>query len=115
MFEFLFVIGLVLAYYGYAVSNNPKMWGEQGKKDISEKNWKQYVKRNGRFFMYSGVLLALLASVDALVGLPNLVYILVLVCGEAALYFPLGKWMKENEGTWNAWPKRHKEEKKKKQ
>ena len=94
-----------MAYYGYAVSNNPKMWGEQGKKAVSEKNWKEYIKRNGRFFMYSGILMALLASVDALITLPNLVYILILVGGEVILYYPFGKWMKENENTWNAWPK----------
>lgn len=113
MFEFLLVIGLLLAYYGYSVSNNSKMWGEQGKKEIKEENWKEYVKRNGHFFMYSGILLALLAAVDEMVSLSNLVYIVVLVGGELCLYYPFGKWMKEKEGTWYAWPNRHKKEEKK--
>lgn len=108
MFEFMFVIGLCLAYYGYAVSTNPRMWGEQGKKDIKEENWKEYRKKNGTFFLYSGVLFVLLAAADALFTLSDLLYILILVAGEMLLYYPLGKWMKEHEDTWNAWPNRHK-------
>ncbi len=108
MFEFMIVIGLLLAYYGYAVSTNPRMWGDQGKKDIQEKNWKEYRKRNGAFFMQSGILFSLLAAADAIFALNDLLYILILVGGEAILYYPLGKWMKEKENTWNAWPNRHK-------
>ena len=29
MFEFLFVIGIVLAFYGYSVMKNPHVWGDQ--------------------------------------------------------------------------------------
>lgn len=108
MFEFLIVIGLVMAYYGYAVSTNPRMWGDQGKDVIQEKNWKEYRKRNGKFFLYSGILLSLLAVLDSVMGLSSLLFCLILLGGEAYLYYPLGKWMKEHEGTWNAWPKHNK-------
>lgn len=108
MFEFMIVIGLVLAYYGYAVSQNPRMWGEQGKKHVQEKNWKTYVRKNGQFCLRSGILFSLLAVLDILFSVPNLLYIVILLGGEAWIYYPLGKWMKENEGTWNAWPKNKK-------
>lgn len=111
MFEFLFIIGLVLAYYGYSVAGNPRVWGEQGIHEISEKNWIGYVIRNGKFFMYSGFLLAGLAALDVIFQFSSIMYTLILVGGEALLYYPLGKWMKEKEGTWNAWPRRHKKKK----
>lgn len=34
MFEFLFVIGIVLAFYGYSVMKNPHVWGDQGRDEI---------------------------------------------------------------------------------
>ncbi len=30
MFQFMLVVGLVLAYYGYAVTKNPRIWGTRG-------------------------------------------------------------------------------------
>ena len=37
MFQFMLVVGLVLAYYGYAVTKNPRIWGDQGRDAIKEK------------------------------------------------------------------------------
>ena len=36
MFQFMLVVGLVLAYYGYAVTKNPRIWGDQGRDAIKE-------------------------------------------------------------------------------
>ena len=36
MFEFLFVMGAVFAFYGYSVMKNPRVWGEQGREEIHE-------------------------------------------------------------------------------
>ena len=54
MFQFMLVVGLVLAYYGYAVTKNPRIWGNQGRDAIKEENWNRYVRYNGQFAMYAG-------------------------------------------------------------
>lgn len=108
MFQFLLVIGLVLAYYGYAVTRNPHIWGEQGKDCIKEEYWREYVIRNGRFVMYSGFLLAALAALDAAVSLAKWLYLLILLGGLALLLYPLAHWMKTTHGTWNPWPRKKK-------
>ena len=51
MFEFLFVIGIVLAFYGYSVMKNPHVWGDQGRDEIRPENWNGYVAHNGQFMM----------------------------------------------------------------
>ena len=53
MFQFMLVVGLVLAYYGYAVTKNPRIWGDQGRDAIKEENWNRYVRYNGQFAMPS--------------------------------------------------------------
>ena len=108
MFQFLLVIGLVLAYYGYAVTRNPHIWGEQGKDCIKEEYWREYVVRNGRFVMYAGFLLAALAALDAAISLANWLYLLILLGGLALLLYPLAHWMKATHGTWNPWPRKKK-------
>ncbi len=37
MFQFMLVVGLVLAYYGYAVTKNPRIWGDQGRDAIKRR------------------------------------------------------------------------------
>ena len=66
MFEFLFVIGIVLAFYGYSVMKNPNVWGDQGRDEIRPENWNGYVVHNGQFLMYTGFFLAALAALDVL-------------------------------------------------
>lgn len=65
MFQFMLVVGLVLAYYGYAVTKNPRIWGDQGRDAIKEENWNRYVRYNGQFAMYAGFLMAALRPLDA--------------------------------------------------
>lgn len=114
MFEFLFIIGLFLAYYGYSVMKNPKVWGDQGRDNIKPENWNGYVVRNGQFLMYAGFFLAALAALDVIFTFNSLVFVLVLLGGLALLLYPLSSWMKEKEGTRNPWPHRETEKQKRK-
>ena len=66
MFEFLFVIGIVLAFYGYSAMKNPNVWGDQGRDEIKPENWNGYVVHNGQFMMYAGFFLAALAALDVI-------------------------------------------------
>ena len=105
MFQFMLVVGLVLAYYGYAVTKNPRIWGDQGRDAIKEENWNRYVRYNGQFAMYAGFLMAALDALDMAVDLSAAIYLLILLGGLAILLYPFAHWMHENEGTWNPWPR----------
>lgn len=110
MFEFLFVIGIVLAFYGYSVMKNPHVWGDQGRDEIRPENWNGYVVHNGQFMMYSGFFLAALAALDVIFTFTSWLYCLILLGGLALLFYPLAHWMHEKEGKWWPWPK-HKKKK----
>lgn len=111
MFEFLLVIGLILAYYGYSVTRNPHIWGDQGKDRIKEEYWREYVLRNGRFVMYAGFLLAALAALDAALTMESWLFLVLLLGGLGLLGYPLAHWMKKTHGTWNPWPRKQKDKK----
>ena len=83
MFQFMLVVGLVLAYYGYAVTKNPRIWGDQGRDAIKEENWNRYVRYNGQFAMYAGFLMAALGALDMAVNLSTAIYLLILLGGLA--------------------------------
>ena len=108
MFQFLFVIGLILAFYGYSVMKSPRVWGDQGRETIKPEHWNGYVVRNGQFFMYAGFYLAALAALDVIFAFNTLVYILILLGGLALLLYPLAPWMHEKEGRWWPWPRQKK-------
>ena len=110
MFEFLFVIGLILAFYGYTVIKNPLTWGDQGRDEIRPENWKGYVLHNGQFIMYAGFYLAALAALDVIFAFATWLYILILLGGLALILYPLCHWMHEKECKWWPWPK-HKKKK----
>lgn len=114
MFQFMLVVGLVLAYYGYAVTKNPHIWGEQGRDAVKEEHWNRYVRYNGQFVMYAGFLFAALAALDMAVGLSTWLYLLILIGGLLVLLYPFAHWMHENEGTWNPWPHQESEKHKRK-
>ena len=114
MFQFMLVVGLVLAYYGYAVTKNPRIWGDQGRDAIKEENWNRYVRYNGQFAMYAGFLMAALDALDMAVDLSTAIYLLILLGGLAILLYPFAHWMHENEGTWNPWPRVETEKQKRK-
>ena len=89
MFQFMLVVGLVLAYYGYAVTKNPRIWGDQGRDAIKEENWNRYVRYNGQFAMCAGFLMAALDALDMAVDLSAAIYLLILLGGLAILLYPL--------------------------
>lgn len=107
-FQFMFIVGVVLAFYGYSVMRNPRTWGEQGKERIKPENWNGYVVRNGQFFLYSGLFITALSILDMLLSLNDWLYIGILLLGIALLMYPLCHWMKQKEGTWNPWPRKKK-------
>lgn len=111
MFQFMFVIGLILAFYGYSVMKNPRVWGDQGRDRIKEENWNGYVVRNGQFAMYAGFFMAALAALDVIFTFAAWLFILILLGGMFLLLYPLAHWMHEKEGTWNPWPRKKKEKK----
>ena len=86
MFEFLFVIGMVLAFYGYSTMKNPRVWGDQGREEIRPENWNGYVVHNGQFMMYAGFFLAALAALDVIFTFANWLFILILLGGLALLF-----------------------------
>ena len=110
MFQFMLVVGLVLAYYGYAVTKNPRI----GRDAIKEENWNRYVRYNGQFAMYAGFLMAALGALDMAIDLSTAIYLLILLGGLAILLYPFAHWMHENEGTWNPWPRVETEKQKRK-
>lgn len=114
MFEFMFIVGLFLAFYGYSVMKNPNVWGEQGKNSIKPENWKGYIRRNGQFMMYAGFLFAALAALDIIFDFATWLFILLLIGGLLLLIYPLCHWMHQKEGTWNPWPHHETEKQKRK-
>ena len=51
-----------------------------------------------------------LAALDVIFNFPSWLFILILLGGIGALFYPLAHWMHEKEGKWWPWPK-HKKKK----
>ena len=111
MFEFLFVIGIVLAFYGYSAMKNPNVWGDQGRQAVKDENFPEYCRQNGLFFLKAGFLMALIGALDALFTLSALLYLLLYVFGLAFAFYPLTRWCKANEGFSWPWPRVESEKK----
>ena len=111
MFEFLFVIGIVLAFYGYSAMKNPNVWGDQGRQAVKAENFPEYCRQNGLFFLKAGFLMALIGALDALFTLSALLYLLLYVFGLAFAFYPLTRWCKANEGFSWPWPRVESEKK----
>ena len=111
MFEFLFVIGIVLAFYGYSVMKNPHVWGDQGRQAVKAENFPEYCRQNGLFFLKAGFLMALIGALDALFTLSALLYLLLYVFGLAFAFYPLTRWCKANAGVSWPWPREESEKK----
>lgn len=74
MFEFLFVIGIVLAFYGYSGHEKSPCLGRPGPRRNTPENWNGYVVHNGQFMMYSGFFLAALAALDVIFTFASWLY-----------------------------------------
>ena len=107
----VFVIGIVLAFYGYSAMKNPNVWGDQGRQAVKAENFPEYCRQNGLFFLKAGFIMALIGALDALVTLSGLLYVLLYLFGLAFAFYPLTRWCKENEGFSWPWPRVESEKK----
>lgn len=110
-FGFQLTLGLMMAFYGYSVVKNPRVWGDQGRRAVKAENFEEYSRQNGQFFLKAGVIVALIAALDALVTLDTLLYLLLYVFGFAFAFYPLTRWCKEHEGFSWPWPRVESEKK----
>ena len=48
-FGFQLTLGLMMAFYGFSVMKNPRVWGDQGRKAVKAENFEEYCRQNGQF------------------------------------------------------------------
>ena len=85
-FGFQLTLGLMMAFYGFSVMKNPRVWGDQGRRAVKAENFEEYCRQNGLF------------TLDALL------YALLYIFGLAFAFYPLTRWCKQNEGFSWPWP-----------
>ncbi len=111
LFGFQLTCGMMLVFYGYSVMKTPRIWGDQGRKMVKPENFAEYARQNGLFFLKAGLIMALVGSLDALVTLDSLLYVMLYLFGLAFAFAPLSRWCREHEGF--SWPWPHAESEKK--
>ncbi len=105
-FGFQLTLGLMMAFYGFSVMKNPRVWGDQGRRAVKAENFEEYCRQNGQFFLKAGCVVAVIGALDALVTLDALLYALLYIFGLAFAFYPLTRWCKQNEGFSWPWPSR---------
>ena len=50
-FGFQLTLGLMMAFYGFSVMKNPRVWGDQGRRAVKAVNFEEYCRQNGQFFL----------------------------------------------------------------
>ncbi len=103
-FGFQLTLGLMMAFYGFSVMKNPRVWGDQGRRAVKTENFEEYCRQNGQFFLKAGCVVAVIGALDALVTLDALLYALLYIFGLAFSFYPLTRWCKQNEGFLWPWP-----------
>ena len=103
-FGFQLTLGLMMAFYGFSVMKNPRVWGDQGRRAVKAENFEEYCRQNGQFFLKAGCVVAVIGALDALVTLDALLYALLYIFGLAFAFYPLTRWCKQNEGFLWPWP-----------
>ena len=53
-FGFQLTLGLMMAFYGFSVMKNPRVWGDQGRRAVKAENFEEYCRQNGQFFLKAG-------------------------------------------------------------
>ena len=91
-FGFQLTLGLMMAFYGFSVMKNPRVWGDQGRRAVKAENFK------------AGCVVAVIGALDALITLDALLYALLYIFGLAFAFYPLTRWCKQNEGFSWPWP-----------
>ena len=74
-FGFQLTLGLMMAFYGFSVMKNPRVWGDQGRRAVKAENFEEYCRQNGQY-----------------------------IFGLAFAFYPLTRWCKQNEGFSWPWP-----------
>ena len=97
-FGFQLTLGLMMAFYGFSVMKNPRVWGDQGRRAVKAENFEEYCRQNGQFFLKAGCVVAVIGALDALITLDALLYALLYIFGLAFAFCPLTRWCKQNEG-----------------
>ena len=103
-FGFQLTLGLMMAFYGFSVMKNPRVWGDQGRRAVKAENFEEYCRQNGQFFLKAGCVVAVIGALDALITLDALLYALLYIFGLAFAFYPLTRWCKQNEGFSWPWP-----------
>lgn len=91
----------LLRFFG---DENPRVWGDQGRRAVKTENFEEYCRQNGQFFLKAGCVVAVIGALDALVTLDALLYALLYIFGLAFAFYPLTRWCKQNEGFSWPWP-----------
>ena len=71
-FGFQLTLGLMMAFYGFSVMKNPRVWGDQGRRAVKAENFEEYCRQNGQFFLKAGCVVAVIGALDALITLDAL-------------------------------------------
>ena len=103
-FGFQLTLGLMMAFYGFSVMKNPRVWGDQGRRAVKAENFEEYCRQNGQFFLKAGCVVAVIGALDALVTLDAVLYAMLYIFGLAFAFYPLTRWCKQNEGFSWPWP-----------
>ena len=88
-FGFQLTLGLMMAFYGFSVMKNPRVWGDQGRRAVKAENFEEYCRQNGQFFLKAGCVVAVIGALDALITLDALLYALLYIFGLAFAFYPL--------------------------
>ena len=83
-FGFQLTLGLMMAFYGFSVMKNPRVWGDQGRRAVKAENFEEYCRQNGQFFLKAGCVVAVIGALDALITLDALLYALLYIFGPTS-------------------------------
>ena len=103
-FGFQLTLGLMMAFYGFSVMKNPRVWGDQGRRAVKAENFEEYCRQNGQFFLKAGCVVAVIGALDALVTLDAVLYALLYIFGLAFSFYHLTRWCKQIEVFSWPWP-----------
>ena len=65
-FGFQLTLGLMMAFYGFSVMKNPRVWGDQGRRAVKAENFEEYCRQNGQFFLKAGCVVAVIGALDTM-------------------------------------------------
>ena len=97
-FGFQLTLGLMMVILRLFGHENPRVWGDQGRRAVKAEHFEEYCRQNGLFFLKAGCVVAVIGALDALITLDALLYALLYLFGLAFAFYPLVKWCREKRG-----------------